>query len=114
MSISIGELVATLDAQTAGFQRGIDQAAAKLDGFARELSSIGNKLTLGVSVPLAAAGAAAFKFGADAAESAAKMDAVFGPAAERMNGWIADLRAIIPATTAELQDLPGGSGCSAP
>ena len=49
---------------------------------AENLSKLGNKLTLGLTVPLAAGAAAALNYASDLEETLSKVDVVFGGNAE--------------------------------
>lgn len=93
---------------TKGDASGAHKVSGSLDSVAASADKAGKALSLKVSAPLVAIGGLSVKFAADAAESADKVDAVFGPAADRINEKIGDLRKTIPATTAELQDLFSG------
>jgi len=93
---------------TKGDASGSKQVSTSLDNLAASATRAGQTLSLAVTAPLVALGGLSVKFAADAAESASKLEAVFGPATARVNQKIADLRDTIPATTAELQDLFSG------
>ena len=93
---------------TKGDAAGAKQVGKSLDQMAEKATRAGKTLSLSVTAPLTALAGVAVKFAADAAESADKLDAVFGPATDRINAKIAEMRDTIPATTAELQNLFSG------
>ena len=108
MAITLAELVLRLLADSDDFQSGIQGALGKAEAFGAKLAGIGSKLTLGITGPLVGAGVAAFKFASDAAESASKMEAVFGPATESVNAQLQALMQTIPSTSQQLQDMASG------
>ena len=82
--------------------------AETLDRVGTRMADIGRTMTVGLTLPLVAAGAAAVRVASDAAEAASKMDAVFGGAVASMNAELAAMRNTIPATTAQLQGMASG------
>jgi phage-related protein len=97
-----------LIARTDQFAKAMKDAASKADEVGKTLTDLGASLSAKVTAPLVAAGGAAFLLATDAAESASKMEAVFGEATGRMNEWVSDLRRTVPATTAEIQNMASG------
>lgn len=53
----------------------------------KNLSKLGNKLTLGLTVPLAAGAAAALNYASDLEETLSKVDVVFGGNADSIKDW---------------------------
>lgn len=53
----------------------------------KNLSKLGNKLTLGLTVPLAAGAAAALNYASDLEETLSKVDVVFGGNADSIKNW---------------------------
>lgn len=62
------------------FNKGLDEAA-------RRLSTAGNALTAGLTVPLAAAGVASVNFSSDMQEAINKVEVAFGGAADSVKEW---------------------------
>ena len=58
-----------------------------LDEAARRLSTAGNALTAGLTVPLAAAGVASVNFSSDMQEAVNKVEVAFGNAADSVKSW---------------------------
>lgn len=85
--------------------RKLEKDSKHLMKIGETMKGFGTAMTAAVTLPLAGLGALATKLASDAGESASKMQAVFGPATDEMNKWIAGIRAQIPATTAQLQDM---------
>lgn len=108
-SASIGRIFIDLVARTDSFNKSMQAASKRLSKLGDKFTSVGKALTLGVTTPLAAAGAAAFKFAADAEEAANKFNVVFGKeGAKRMNDWVSELHNIMPKTTFEIQSMASG------
>lgn len=97
------ELKTKINLDSTGFQRGIAKSKNSVKSFGRFLK--------GTFAPIIATvfGARAIKgivdLGTSAEETASKFNAVFGPAAERVNDEITRMMETIPATRAELQDF---------
>lgn len=65
----------------------MNQIKSTLSQVSAALDSVGKKLTLGVTAPLVAAGAASFKMAADMDESINKVDVAFGDAADSVHAF---------------------------
>ena len=61
-----------------GFATQMADVGTKIQNIGTSLSAVGQKLTMSLTLPIAAAGSAAIKLGSDMAESANKVDVVFG------------------------------------
>lgn len=114
---TIEKLIVAVTAETNGLTRGLTKGTRDLTEFAdrtaklgERLTSLGNRLSVGVTLPLTALASASIKLAADAGESASKLQAVFGSATAEMNAGIQQLRRTIPATTADLQEFTGSMG----
>ena len=105
---AIARMKDQLSPALANIEKNASATATKVAKAGKRMGDAGKRLSTFVTLPLAAAGAAAIKWGADAAESASKLEAVFGPATDRVNKSIAAMRDTIPATTSELQDMHSG------
>ena len=115
MAESLGEAVLDLRADNRRFNREIDASERKAQGLARtftkvgtSLSSFGRTMTVGVTLPLVAAGAAAFKLAADAEEAGSKFEVVMGGSADAVRARLKALEATIPLTTGEFLGLAAG------
>ena len=65
----------------------LDHLNKGLDEAARRLSTAGNALTTGLTVPLAAAGVASVNFSSDMQEAINKVEVAFGGAADSVKEW---------------------------
>ncbi len=65
----------------------LDHLNKGLDEAARRLSTAGNALTAGLTVPLAAAGVASVNFSSDMQEAINKVEVAFGNAADSVKSW---------------------------
>lgn len=101
MATTVAELVARLVADTSQFRRGLSDADAavrrqksSLESLGQSAQNVGRRLTLGVSLPLAAAGVLAFKELENASRVAAQTTAVI-----KSTGGVANV------TATEVRDL---------
>ncbi len=94
ISADINDFTKGLDAAT----RGVDRAAKKIEGF-------GKALTLGITIPVAAAAVALAKMASENEDTAARMERVFGDAATSVNASIKKMMASIPESNTELQKM---------
>jgi hypothetical protein len=97
-----------IDIITRGDSTGAQNIGKSLDEVAAKATAAGKTLSLTLTTPLAGLAAVGVTLAADAAESAAKLEAVYGDATENVNRRIQELRDTIPGTTAQLQDLFSG------
>ena len=96
MAISIGELIATIDADVRGLEQGLQQAGRGIDQAERKLGSITDstlswQAALGVlagATGLALAARKVFDLGAATEETASKFRTVFGPATASVQAFI--------------------------
>lgn len=116
MAESLGEAVLDLRADHRKFDSAVDGAKRKAESLdqtftriGRNLSKFGSRMTLGVTLPLAAAGAAAFKLASDAEEASNKFEIVMGGSADRVRASLKELEGQIPLTTGELLNLAAGT-----
>lgn len=106
--MALASLIVKIGADLSDLNKALNDTDKKLQKFGGKMQDVGKGLSAAVTLPLVALGAAATKMAADAAESADKMTAVFGPATQDMNEWLGELRKTVPATTRELQDMSSG------
>jgi len=116
MGESLGEAVLDLRADDKDFTSTVDNAEKRALGLedrfksvGKSLSGFGDKLTVGVTLPLVAAGAAAFKMAADAGEASNKFEVVMGDSADSVRASLTELQKTIPLTTGELLGLAAGT-----
>ena len=64
-----------------------DNMSGKLAAAGESLSKVGAKMTMGITLPAVAAGAAAVKMASDLNESMSKVDVVFGASATKVQAW---------------------------
>ena len=93
---------AEIGLDTTKFQRGLARSKKSLGNFAK--SGIGQMVKLGAAFAGIGLVKGIINLGTSAAETASKFEAVFGPAADKMNERILELKKSIPATTAEMQN----------
>lgn len=79
---TLAKLVVKLVSDVSQFTSGLDSASKKLSKVSDSMIGIGNKMTIGLTVPLVAAGTAAVKLASDLEESRNKANVVFGEMAQ--------------------------------
>lgn len=82
-----GKTVRTAEQATGALAAKNKNLAEVLSVSAKQLSSVGNTLTVGLTVPLVAGGVAAVNYASDTAESMNKVEVAFGYAAEGVKKW---------------------------
>lgn len=87
---TVGELKVLLGLDDAKFQAGMKSAAADLQKYGQQMAAMGQKLTLGVTIPLGIAAAAAVKAASDAEEMGSKFSVVFGEMSGEATAWAED------------------------
>lgn len=88
-----GKITGTGKTISGGFDqvgKSLDGLVAKLggmDAIANKMGNIGQKMTIGVTLPLAAVGVAATKAASDLAETTSKVGVLFGEQAKEIEAW---------------------------
>lgn len=78
MAVKIGDVTIRIGASTNELEKDLRKAERALQATAQKFTAIGQNLTLGVTAPVLAAGAAAFKMASDYEESLNKVRVAFG------------------------------------
>lgn len=78
---TLAKLVVKLITDVSEFEAGMKNAAKKMDKIGQTMTSIGTGMTVGLTLPLLAVGAASIKMASDLNESMNKVDVVFGDSA---------------------------------
>lgn len=93
----VGDLVARLRADTSDFVKGFKDAEGtseeftkRMEATGKKMESVGKKLTVGVTLPIAAMGAFSVKAAMDLEESQNKVSVVFGESAKSIQNWSKD------------------------
>ena len=82
MAVRIGDVTIRIGASTRELEADLRRAERSLQATADKFTNIGQNLTLGVTAPVLAAGAAAFKMASDYEESLNKVRVAFGGSSE--------------------------------
>lgn len=91
-------------------QEQLKGAGSTLRDAGRGISSAGRAATVGVTLPVIAAGTFSAKEAADAVESLNKFQVIFGRSSAEVNAQLQRLHSSIPATSAQLQDQASSFG----
>lgn len=98
MASVVGQLYVEISADTSKLDSGVKDAQREIADLNKKIqesnkktldtfSRVGTGLTVGLTVPLAAAGTAALKYASDLEETQSKVDVVFGESAETVKSW---------------------------
>ena len=84
---TLAKLVVKLITDVNEFTKGMDLAVNKYTKMGQQMASIGDRMTLGVTLPLVAAGTASIKLASDLMETRNKASVVFGSMSDDMLKW---------------------------
>lgn len=87
MAVKIGDVTIRIGATTAQLEADLRKAERAMQASAAKFTSLGQSMTLGVTVPVLAAGAAAFSMASDYEESLNKVRVAFGSSATAIEDW---------------------------
>ena len=111
MSLIIGALRAVFGADTASFEKGVDDVERKLKKAERKFKRFGDKLTgvgkamsVGFTAPLVAIGALSFKTATDMAELESAFDVTFGNSSDSMREFAKDTADALGRSRREIQE----------
>jgi TP901 family phage tail tape measure protein len=125
MSTTLADVQIRIGAEITQFQKGLRSAERELERTAARFNSVGNNLSLALTLPLAAAGAAAFKFATGFETATVKIEnlvGVQGQELEDLKNKFKELGPVVGKTQTELADaalfiagagLRGAEGLSA-
>jgi phage-related protein len=77
----------TFAADSSGVGKAFDQIEGKASSMGDKMSSVGAKLTAGITLPLVAVGVKAFTMAADAEDATSAMNVVFGKSSDVISQW---------------------------
>lgn len=106
----LGSLLVSLGLESGEFKSGLDAAekqmrvaAKRIEAVGTRMQTLGRNLALGVTLPLAAVGAAAFKTASDVQELESAFDATFGSMAASVRKWAVETGDAMGRSTQEIQ-----------
>ncbi len=105
MAGSTASLTVRILADLDSFKKGMSDAESQLVKTGARLKSLGESLTIGITLPFVALAGATAKLAADNEASIKKLEHTFGTSSANMEGFIANLMKTVPATSAELRGL---------
>jgi TP901 family phage tail tape measure protein len=101
----LGELAVKISVDTASLTRGLNQAESKLQSAANKMTAIGKNLSLKLTLPLVAAGTAAFKMAGDFDQAFRKVNVMLGASAEESEKYKDAILDISKATAQSASDV---------
>ena len=99
----VGSLWVRLGIIDKDFEQGLKKAERDLNQFGNRLSNLGQRLTTGLSIPLALVSGAAIKLGMDAVESESLFSVSMGKMADSAREWSEELRKKLGLNAYELR-----------
>jgi TP901 family phage tail tape measure protein len=105
MPTNVGNLEAGLGLNTRPFDKGLANARASMLRAGQAMKAAGRKLTLGVSLPLIAAGGGAIKLAANFEKSMSKIEGLVGIAADKVRAFRSDVLRLAGETARAPQEL---------
>lgn len=106
----LGSLLISLGLESGQFKSDLKDAEKQVRSYARRIEAVGSRmqnigrnLALGVTLPLAAIGAAAFKAASDVQELESAFDATFGSMAASVRKWAVETGDAMGRSTQEIQ-----------
>lgn len=87
----VKNLLVRAGADFSELEKELQKASRTLKSAGKELTNIGKSLTVGLTVPIVAAGAASFKLAADMEDAMGASNQIFGKSAETMKSWAKNL-----------------------
>mgnify|MGYP001160751024 CR=1 FL=1 len=103
----VGSLWVRLGIIDKDFEQGLKKAERDLNQFGNRLSNLGQRLTTGLSIPLALVSGAAIKLGMDAVESESLFSVSMGKMADSAREWSEELRKKLGLNAYELRKNVG-------
>lgn len=88
---TVGNLVVGIIAKTAQFERAMDRVSRRTDRISRKFRSVGDDLTVGLTLPLVAAGVAATRMAVKFDDSLTQIISLVGVSRNQVNAWRGDL-----------------------
>ena len=84
---NIASLFVKIGADTSEFEKKMKSVSTTLQSTGQQIANVGKTLTLGLTAPIVAVGAASFKLASDMAESINKVDVSFKDNAKEVKDW---------------------------
>jgi len=103
----IADLYVEIGANISGLKKGLDNASSSLDRLGRKMQVAGRRLSLAVTAPLAAVGAAAIKTGMDAIESENLFEVSMKGMADAARKWSDELSSSLGLNRFEIRKTVG-------
>jgi len=103
--VAAASLVVRISADINDFSSKLKSMTRDVDKASKKVGDIGKAMTIGITLPVAAAAVALSKLGAENEDTAGRMSRVFGRAADAMKGSVKQMMASIPEGETELDGM---------
>ena len=103
--MSAASLVVRVSADINDFSTKLNKMTRDVDKAASKVAGVGKALTLGITLPVAAAAVALSKMAAENEDAGARLEHVFGRAADSIKGSIHEMMRSVPEAETELQQF---------
>ncbi len=97
MAETVADLVVRLGLDASKYEKGLRRAERNLKAAGKKMTDVGRKMTMGLSLPLLAAGTAALKMSSDFETSMTKINTLVGVSQDQVEAWRDDILALGPA-----------------
>jgi phage-related minor tail protein len=104
----LGTLIVRIGADLTDLNKGLTKVDKDLQRLGKKATRAGKSLTMGLTLPLAAVGAASIKMASEAEESANKFNVVMGDSADAVRKRLEKLTETIPMTRFEMEAMAAG------
>jgi len=101
--MQVGEVSAKITLDDKQYNKSLDHAEKSFKGFADKAKSIGQKLTMGLTLPILGAATACTKLAMEAVESENLFEVSFGSMAKTARAWSEELSASLGLNAYELR-----------
>ncbi len=98
-------LVVKISADINDFSKQLNQMTRDVDRASKKIAEMGKSLTIGITIPVAAAAVALSKMAAENEDTGARVERVFGAMAASVNASIKTMMQSVPETQTELQKM---------
>lgn len=105
MALNVGELNVRMTLDDKELKKGLDSSLSSMKKVGKQMSALGKTMTLGLTLPLAAVGAASIKMASDVEEMEGKFNVVFQGMTDDVNAWATDFSDSISRSVYDVKEF---------